>query len=191
MRKEMNRIRRIMTEQNPKRITKLTHKIIEQIGNSERSKEESEGVTTARGIIIDMSIRIETIFNELLLLFNKPKVVESSFKNKVEFLKRLITEVDKESGHEINVERFRKLSNFVLIRNLFAHVPLNPHAQVLEFETRQPYDVYFNRRFELRNVAQAAEEYNALFNYIEQEISLFLNILEKHLSKKGSNKFQN
>jgi len=184
MKKEMNRIRRIMTEQNPKRITKLTRKIIEQIGGSESSKEESDEVTNARGIIIDMSIRIETIFNEMLLLFNKPKIVESSFKNKVEFLKRLITEIDKETGHEINVDRFRKLSSFVLIRNLFAHVPLNPHAEVLEFETRQPYDVYFNRRFDLRNVAKAAEEYNSLFNYIEEEINLFLNIMEKNLSKK-------
>jgi len=103
---------------------------------------------------------------------------------KVQYLKRIIKEVDKEAKHFRDEGRFRKLNDLVLIRNLFAHVPVNLSSDVLQFDIDDPYLVYFSDKLELKDVNKAAIEFAELYNYVQGEISLFIHMLRKFMEKR-------
>jgi len=185
MKKNIEKLKKMVSAGNPQRITKLAETIKNQVGKSPQSKKNTQIMEKTRGKVLDMSIRMETIFNEILLLFNRPRIIETSFKMKVQFLKRIIKEVDKEAKHFRDDRRFRKLNDLVLIRNLFAHVPVNLSSNILQFEIDDPYLVYFNDRLELKNVNNAAVEFADLYNYVQGEISLFIHLLREFMDKRN------
>jgi len=177
MNKEIEKLKRTIINRNPLKVKNLTHTIVEQLGDSANTKKIIDEMMHARGTILDMAIRLETIFNEIILLFNRPRLIESSFKVKVQFLKRIIRDIDKEANHFSDDRQFHRLNDMVLIRNLFAHVPVKKRQNNLEFDIKDPYKMYFSKRYDLKDVTQAAIEFNDLYNYVQKEINLFLHVL--------------
>ena len=145
-------------------------------------EENRKKIMIARGSIIDMAIGIESVFNEVLLLSDKPQSITYDFKPKVKLIKKIISKVDKDNYFKSDF--FRKLNDMVLIRNLFAHVPILPFSEELIFEINKPYDVFFHGRFELKMIKGTIIKFTNLCKDIQKENITFFKMIKEYVMKK-------
>ena len=136
-----------------------------------------------RGMVINDAVEKEALFNELILDSNEPDKVTVGFRKKAEFIKKLIQGVDKDK-RIFDEDSLKKLESYIIIRNLFAHVPINVFSAELEFETEKHYHSFFKRRLELKNVKLAYSEFMKIGKELRPRMDKVLEMIKENLSKK-------
>ena len=161
--------------------TKIISDSLKELPNFEKHREM---MYIVRGRIIDSSIALETFFNEVILFSDKPSMIKTSFQKKVSFIKRIVRIIDREK--KIDKNYYKKLDYLVEIRNLFAHVPHDLFKENLVFETQPPYDKYFERTLELKDIKYSSKEFTDTYNYVNSESNKVIKLIHKYLKEKGS-----
>lgn len=138
-------------------------------------------IQTARGAVLELSTHLEKAFDEIILKTNKPKETHSRFRTKAKFMQKLMEVFDPEK--KILDQNFiDNLEKVVILRNLFAHVPVNFFADVLEFDTSEAYIHFFNNELKLKDVRYSVllfkEKAENILIKIPEFIKIVLDIAE-------------
>ena len=166
--------------QNVDEILEVSKELAYQISAIE---DKMNQIQKARGAVMESATHIEKVFDEILIRTNKPEMVHSSrFRKKAKFLRGLMEVFDPEKkvlneGFLINLEKV------VILRNLFAHVPINYFQTDLEFDSSDVYLHFFDGDLKLKNVKYSANLFidgaKDILQKVPEFIKIVLDVVEK------------
>ncbi len=148
-------------------------------------KKNVETMQKFRGAVMEVSITVEHVYNHFLPFFSKrseEEVLEMSFGNKILAVKEII---------EKNIEKddwrgkiLSDLSEIRVIRNLFAHVPLDYQSEKLQFNK---HNKYYLKEYDKKYQDMEVEEIAKLIETMSKEFTNELYKVMKILILKGIN----
>jgi len=135
-------------------------------------------VFLARGQVLELSTIIEISFNELFFNLGYKKI-PSDFMKKAKLVEELM--LKGVPGIEIKREEFEIFQDFVSLRNIFAHAPINWFSLELEFENGKYYKHLFERNPEWKKFSFAIEYFVGICG---QTIELIKGFVKVYLTQK-------
>jgi hypothetical protein len=158
---------------------KITKEFAHQINSLE---DKMKKIQAARGAVLESSTHIEKVFDELIARSDKPEMVSSRFRTKAKFLRKLMEIFDPEKK-TLDEEFLIDLENVVILRNIFAHVPVDYFPADLEFDSSEIYIHYFNGDLKLKNVKFSTnlfmESAKNILAKVPEFIKIVIDIAEK------------
>lgn len=158
-------LKEFIKKKDPKSIEEMYNVITEAMQKLPDLQDKIKGMQLSRGAIIDIAITIELIYNEIILITDKKEIVKDSFQNKTDFVKEIMKHIDKDKKY-FSQELFDSMDRLVVIRNLFAHVPINYFSKEMKFDKEEYY--YRPKVMELKN--KTIKELNKEFVEISQKV---------------------
>jgi len=133
-------------------------------------KKHHRDVFLARGGVLEMSTLMEKRFNEILLKIGKIKL-PGGFMTKAKFVENLMLKLTP----GIKREKFKPLQEFVILRNIFAHVPIKwDFHEKLEFESEGKHKELFETNPEWKDFDIAINYFNAICGNAPDLIEKFI-----------------
>ena len=155
-------IKKMLDRKKPETIDEIKSITQDYVDKIPYLKKNTQDMILCRGSILDMAIKEEAVFNEIILLTSNYKsYVTADFQKKVAIIKKVIRIADTVKN-QFNNTFYKKLDTLVLIRNLFAHVEIDMSKEVLTFETNEPYGGYFHGKIYLADVKTATKEFTEI-----------------------------
>lgn len=182
MARDIEEVIRIIAEKNPKTIDELYSMVQEEVKNLPFFKDNQDKMVQMRGSMLEASIQVEVVFNEIILRTNVPSKVTDTFQKKSDFIKSLMKSVDFERN-KFTKEFFKKMDTFVLIRNLFAHVPNNKFSEKLIFDNAPHFSGFFKQRTDLVDVSSAIKEGISIGQEILPMFVDFIKLVQKQIEE--------
>ncbi|MDP3966234.1 MAG: hypothetical protein Q8Q04_01750, partial [archaeon] len=167
-------IKRIIKEKGIKGIDETFEEISNVAKNNENFKENINKIFLARGNVIELSTIIEVSFNELLFQIDKEKYDKKDrFMSKAKRVEELMLEYPEKMN--IKREQFKMFQEFVTLRNIFAHVPINWFSEKLEFEVTN-YEPWFKDHLEWKNASIAIKYFIEIGSQTIELIKSFVKV---------------
>lgn len=179
MSKEVEEINKIIKEGKPTEVDKTFKKVSESARKIPGIEEKKEEVILARGYVLELSTIMEESFNALLSRMGGEKNPEEDFfKTKAKRVEELML---KESP-DIKREQFEMFQDFVSLRNIFAHVPINWFSQKLELEFKSEgcYESYFKRNPMWKDFSFAINYFTEIMGRTQELIESFVKFFLTH-----------
>jgi len=199
MTEDLKEFDKLIKEKNISYVDKMSEeskKLAEKIPNL---KEKYEKVITARGHVIEASVKIETAFNELITKTGGEDLVMDhekkefhlitgarkeddlgglGFNSKAqivrEIIKKRLNEAPSHSPQPSEPDLLDDLDRYIAIRNIFAHAPISWFSQELEFDDNPCYKHFFKLDQKWKNVFLAFNEFMSLQIEILELIPLYI-----------------
>jgi len=184
-RKMSEEIKKIEGENNIPTIEEMKKEALKLANNIPNLKEKHQFMIETRGNIIELSIIIETCFNQLITETGKEMVFDHGkkelhlmkgirTKNEISGLKRKSKSADmkhlientldeKEKSPKLLFDAFDRL---FAIRDIFAHVPVKWSSPQLEFDDGPTYKHFFKLEPLWKNVFVAYSEFTQLHQWV-------------------------
>jgi len=89
-------IKKIFGDKKPEDIEEVNSVVNNYVKELPYLEKNIKNMIQCRGSIIDMAIKEEALFNEIILLSDKPSFIKADFQKKVGFIKRIIRKIDEE-----------------------------------------------------------------------------------------------
>ena len=136
-----------------------------------------------RGAVIEMSISIELIYNDIILMTDRKDMVIRGFHDKTEFVKSIIKDADK-GGRYFSNELFTSMDRVVSIRNLFAHVPVDYSGKEGMFDQRKYYYHPDTRSLKKRSIQSLNREFFEISRNLKDELEKAKRLIEKGIKNR-------
>jgi hypothetical protein len=198
MTEDIKEFDKLIKEKNISDVDKMleeSKKLAEKIPNF---KEKYDKIVSARGHIIEASIKVEIAFDELItktggedlviipekkelhLITGAKKENELgglSFKDKARIVKEIMQKIDDEPIQPSEHSILNDLERFVALRDIFAHASLSWFAQELEFDDNPHYKHLFKIDQKWKNVSIAVTEFMNLQREILELIPVYIKLV--------------
>lgn len=171
-------IKKIIEKNKITGVDEAFEKVSEEARNIPNIKDKIRQVFIARGQVLELSTIIEVSFNELL-----SNVCDERNPEKDDFMPKAkrVEELMLRDFSDISKEQFEMFQDFVSLRNIFAHVPINWFSQELEFNCEGYYERYFKRNVKWKEFSFAI---NYFANICNNTIELIKNFVKLFVAKR-------
>jgi len=137
-------------------------------------KAKKDEVVLARGHVMELSTIIESSFDEILSVIGKDKIArKKNFMPKAKLVEKLM--VKGIGGHKFVDDDLNTFQDFVSLRNIFAHVPIDYHSPKLKFDCKDHED-YFKRNQKWKDFTFAIYYFTSIMGSTLVLIKSFVNI---------------
>lgn len=183
--KDTEELKAIIKAKNPQSIEELKQIVGEEAHKIPNLTKRVQDMILVRGTIIDMTINIEKIYNEIILLTENPEKIKDFFQRKTDFIKEIMQNLDpNKKNFEDNL--FDKMDKIVTIRNLYAHVPSEIFGEELKFDGG---DNYYNKKsmdFKGKSIKEINTEFSALCILMQQKLGDCFMLIGKEVENQKS-----
>jgi len=183
MKDHIDEIKKIFKKKEVTDIKQANEIISKYIADFPYFKKNIKAMIKCRGSVIDMAIKLELGFNQIINLSDKPSFMYADFKKKAGFIKKIIRIIDVKKYFQKDF--YKKLDTLVNLRNLFAHVPIDVFKEELTFQTESPYDKYFEKDINLSKVKNSIKEFSDICVEIQKNLVLVQEMIVRGAQRKG------
>lgn len=181
MSKDIEKINKIIKEGKPTEVDETFEKVSEVFRKIPGIKEKKEGVLLARGMVLELSTIMEESFNALLSRMGGNENPEkNTFMEKAKSVEELMLK----DTSDIKREQFEMFQDFVSLRNIFSHVPINWFSQKLEFKSEGGYESYFKRNHKWKDFSFAINYFTEIMGSTLELIRSFVKFFLTHAQMK-------
>ena len=136
-----------------------------------------------RGAVIEMSISIEIIYNNIVLMTGREDMITRGFHDKTEFVKSIMKDADKGKRH-FSDELFNSMDRVVSIRKLFAHVPVDYSGKEEMFDQRKYYYHPDTRSLKKRSIQSLNREFFEISGNLKDELEKAKRLIERGIKNR-------
>jgi hypothetical protein len=193
---DIEEFKKLIKEKDIKTVDEMQRESLEAIKKIPNIQEKHEKATIARGSVLELSIILEIAFNELILKTGgedfvidgekkelhiitgaRKELGNLSFNKKAKLVKEIMEKTLDKPEDIPKPSRLEDFDKLIVIRDIFAHVPINWFSSELEFNDNYPYKHFFKQNPKWKNLSVALNDFVTIQKGIIELIPYYVRLI--------------